>query len=426
MKFNKWTLGLAAVGAVSLVSVAKAEEKMSFAQSAVSGTTISGSVDTSIEWDVSPSRAPFNNVLGLNYSGSSIGIPFRANKQNGFNLNLVELNINKPMDETPWASGYNVSLLFGPDAVGYNSSANGAGGQFGFGSGSDFAIKDANVVVRVPVGNGLDVKIGVFDSIIGYEVFEAGNNPNFTRSWGYAIEPKQHTGLLATYRINDSVAISAGVANTLMPGIQSLHPNTQNTGNLDAQNYWEDKTGMASFTLTAPQSWGWMEGTSFSAGAVYGFNKNSSGAYNVYAGLTVPTPIKGLAFGAAFDYLRFGTDYLYIDQTPNTYNGKAEREAYSFALYSAWQATEKLAFNVRGEYGHGYVGDRGIISASTPYNDHFSGDIWSLTTTLQYSLWANVISRVEARYDNAGNNNNFARNQTTDQVSLYLNLIYKF
>jgi hypothetical protein len=421
MKFNKWTLGLAAVGAVSLVSVAKAEEKMSFAQSAVTGTTISGSVDTSIEWDVSPSRAPFNNVLGLNYSGSSIGIPFRANKQNGFNLNVFELNINKPMDETPWASGYNVSLLYGPDAVRYNPSAKGGGGL-----GSDFAVKDANIVVRVPVGNGLDLKVGVFDSIIGYEVFEAGNNPNFTRSWGYAIEPKQHTGLLATYRINDSVAISAGVANTLMPGIQSLHPNTHNADNLDAQSYWEDKTGMASFTLTAPQSWGWMEGASFSAGAVYGFNKNSSGAYNVYVGLTVPTPIKGLAFGATFDYLRYGTDYLYINKTSSvTDNGKAEREAYSFALYGAWQATEKLAFNVRGEYGHGYVGDRGI-SDSTPYNYHFSGDIWSLTTTLQYSLWANVISRVEARYDNAGNNNNFASNQTTDQFSVYLNLIYKF
>ncbi|HEX7469358.1 MAG TPA: outer membrane beta-barrel protein [Verrucomicrobiae bacterium] len=421
MKFNKWTLGLAAVGAVSLVSVAKAEEKMTFAQSAITGTTISGCVDTSIEWDVSPSRAPFNNVLGLNYSGSSIGIPFRANKQNGFNLNVFELNINKPMDETPWASGYNVSLLYGPDAVRYNPSAKGGGGL-----GSDFAVKDANIVVRVPVGNGLDLKVGVFDSIIGYEVFEAGNNPNFTRSWGYAIEPKQHTGLLATYRINDSVAISAGVANTLMPGIQSLHPNTHNADNLDAQSYWEDKTGMASFTLTAPQSWGWMEGASFSAGAVYGFNKNSSGAYNVYVGLTVPTPIKGLAFGATFDYLRYGTDYLYIDKTSSdTYNGKVEREAYSFALYGAWQATEKLAFNVRGEYGHGYVGDRGIF-ASTPYNDHFSGDIWSLTTTLQYSLWANVISRVEARYDNAGNNNNFASNQTTDQFSVYLNLIYKF
>jgi hypothetical protein len=422
MKFNKWTLGLAAVGAVSLVSVAKAEEKMTFAQSAITGTTISGCVDTSIEWDVSPSRAPFNNVLGLNYSGSSSGIPFRANKQNGFNLNVFELNVNKPMDETPWASGYNVSLLYGPDAVRYNPSAKGGGGL-----GSDFAVKDANIVVRVPVGNGLDLKVGVFDSIIGYEVFEAGNNPNFTRSWGYAIEPKQHTGLLATYRINDSVAISAGVANTLMPGIQFLHPDIHNADKLDAQNYWEDKTGMASFTLTAPQSWGWMEGASFSAGAVYGFNRCSSGPYNVYVGLTVPTPIKGLAFGATFDYLRYGTDYLYIDKTSSdTYNGKAEREAYTFALYGAWQATEKLAFNVRGEFGHGYVGDRGIISASTPYNDHFSGDLWSLTTTLQYSLWANVISRVEARYDNAANNNNFASNQTTDQFSVYLNLIYKF
>ena len=49
MKFNKWTLGLAAVGVVSLASVAKAEEKMSAIQSAMSSTTISGYVDVSAQ-----------------------------------------------------------------------------------------------------------------------------------------------------------------------------------------------------------------------------------------------------------------------------------------------------------------------------------------------------------------------------------------
>ncbi|MFO1511436.1 MAG: hypothetical protein U1F83_00740 [Verrucomicrobiota bacterium] len=47
MKFNKWTLGLAAVGTVSLPSIAQAEEKVSVVQTALSSTTISGYVDTS-------------------------------------------------------------------------------------------------------------------------------------------------------------------------------------------------------------------------------------------------------------------------------------------------------------------------------------------------------------------------------------------
>ena len=45
-------------------------------------------------------------------------------KQDGFNLDVMKLSIAKPQDESPWASGYQVDLLFGPDAVGYNPSAN--------------------------------------------------------------------------------------------------------------------------------------------------------------------------------------------------------------------------------------------------------------------------------------------------------------
>ena len=37
------------------------------------------------------------------------------------------------------------------------------------GNTSDFAIRQAYVALRAPVGNGLDFKVGVFDSIIGYE-----------------------------------------------------------------------------------------------------------------------------------------------------------------------------------------------------------------------------------------------------------------
>ena len=44
MKINKWTLGLAAVGAISLGSVAQAEEAKEAVKTALSSTVLSGYV----------------------------------------------------------------------------------------------------------------------------------------------------------------------------------------------------------------------------------------------------------------------------------------------------------------------------------------------------------------------------------------------
>ena len=81
MKFNKWTIGLAAVGVVSLASAARADERMSQVQTALSNTTISGYVSSSFNWAVSPG----------NYQHSPAGyIPYQGkNKENGFNLDVV-------------------------------------------------------------------------------------------------------------------------------------------------------------------------------------------------------------------------------------------------------------------------------------------------------------------------------------------------
>ena len=59
--------------------------------------------------------------------------------------------------------------------------------------------------LHAPLGNGLDLKLGTYTEVLGYEVFETGNNPNYTRSYGYALEPTQMTGLLATYQFNSVV-----------------------------------------------------------------------------------------------------------------------------------------------------------------------------------------------------------------------------
>src|SRR5258707_4823808 len=73
----------------------------------------------------------------------------------------------------------------------------------------------------MPVGNGLDWKVGVFDSILGYESVQSPNNPNYTRSYGHSIEPQTHTGVLASYRFNDMVSASVGIADTVGSAINS-------------------------------------------------------------------------------------------------------------------------------------------------------------------------------------------------------------
>src|SRR6267378_6870443 len=57
MKVNKWTLGLAACGLVSLPALVQAEEKLSALQTALSSTTISGYVNTSAQWDAGTTQS---------------------------------------------------------------------------------------------------------------------------------------------------------------------------------------------------------------------------------------------------------------------------------------------------------------------------------------------------------------------------------
>src|SRR5262245_38798292 len=113
MMINKWTLGLAAAGLVSLPVAGLAEEKPNQVLTALQGTSISGYVDTSAQWNFGTGNA---NNPPYKFGG--------ANKADGFNLNVVQLRIEKPMDEGEWASGYRVDLWMGTDANTLGTTSN--------------------------------------------------------------------------------------------------------------------------------------------------------------------------------------------------------------------------------------------------------------------------------------------------------------
>jgi hypothetical protein len=270
----------------------------------------------------------------------------------------------------------------------------------------------------MPIGNGLDWKLGVFDSIIGYESVEGPANPNYTRSFGHSIEPQTHTGLLASYRFCEAFAVSAGIADTKGPRI-----NARATEHGKAES---SKTYMGSFLVTAPESMGFLSGSTLEAGVVNGLDENATRAdYNenttsYYVGATIATPVSGLRLGGSFDYL----DVHHMSG-----------ETYSLAGYATFQATEKLSVHFRGEY----LRDRGeqkffTLDSTDPTLSTNPDRAMALTATAQYDLWKNVISRVEFRWDHSLSGQKVWGTPTAtvnggsllNEWLLAANLIYKF
>lgn len=395
MKFNKWTIGLAAAGVVSLGSVAQAAEEKSALQTALSQTVISGSISTSII--LNPNADSYDSDPD---DRQSPGRPFDgANKQDGFNLDHVRLQLERPMGEGEWAAGYKVELIFGPDSARYGTTSIDPSREL-VGPNSDFAIKQAYVALRAPVGNGLDLKLGVWDTIIGYETFNPADNPNYSRSYAYWIEPYAHTGLLASYRVSDELAISAGIANSTSDGDGG--PNSiNNRGDGEFRIRY-----MASVAYTVPEDAGFLKGSTLYGGFVSSEDGATVGGngdgYNVYLGGTLATPVEGLRVGAAFDA-------LVADQAPDT---------YVYGVYATFQATEQIRISGRGEF---------VQDNASVIFDASGQEVMSLVGTVDYKLWDNVLTRAEIRWDkdiDGGSGNAF--DGQDNQVQLVLNVVYSF
>ena len=383
LKMKPWTLGLCGLGLVSLAGVANAEEKLNAVQ-ALTPTAISGYVDTSAIWLFGTG----NTLYGRSFDGSA--------KQDGFNLDVVKVQIDgPPLQDGQWSASYGVGLLFGPDANTLASTSALAPGTAGT---SDFAIKNAYVSLRAPVGNGLDLKVGVWDTLIGYEVFEAGNNPNFSRSFGFYLEPVIHTGIQASYKFCDVLSIAGGVADSGNINTINARPSVESL-----------KSYLGSITLTAPEGAGFLKRATLVGGVVDAGVTPGQDVVNYYIGGTLPLPIPGLSLGAAYDYRANGL-----------FDGSYEN---AVAGYLLWQATEKLKVNGRVDYGTGSNGAYGVAVA--PGADNVK--LLSTVVTLDYGLWANVISRAEFRWDHSVSGQPlFLDGSEKDACSLALNVIYKF
>ena len=258
---------------------------------------------------------------------------------------------------------------------------------------STVELMQANIDLRLPIGNGLDLKVGQMGTVVGAETYDYNANAFYTRSFAFAAEPTHHTGILASYQLTDDLGVSVGLANST---------DTATTNDVkDGGN-----AVLVAVSYTTPDTLGVLGGTELYYGGVLGAaNTADSDAEQDthYLSASVPVPVEGLSYSV-------GWTVVDKDDVSGNNNGNTNITSH----YLGYALTESLTLNVRYEHGN-------VNSGTTPSVPKWASNIdglESLSVGLDYALWDNVTSRIEWREDSGDN--------LTDQEVVALNVVYSF
>lgn len=235
------------------------------------------------------------------------------------------------------------------------------------------ALPQTYLEAYVPVGNGLNVKLGHFYTPTGFETVAAPENFFYTRGYTLNVgEPYTHTGLLANYRINRNWLILGG------PITGSA------TGGWDGG--WDRElgnwNGLGGFTWTSDN-----QATSLHLSGTYGETSTRSsetwGFYNIVLQhkitpktLLVLHQVYGHAGGVLLNNLKYT-------------NAIKDAEWYSVVAHLYYDINDNLSVGVRGEWYRDRDGFRNpspfrIAAATNIVNGaavSYAGNISNVTIT---------------------------------------------
>ncbi len=223
----------------------------------------------------------------------------------------------------------------------------------------------ANVSYLAPVGKGLTVQAGLFNSFIGYESLYAKDNSNYTRAWIADYSPYLMFGVNAVYPFNDQWTGAFFVINDY------FHlEDSNNVPSYGAQLQY--KPGSA-WTVKETIYYG-----SDQANTAMEFWRFFSDSIIEW---------KGEAVTVGFDY-QIGTQ-------KNASAPGNPRDFYTGGtLEMRWHIAGPWAASLRPEF---YWDRNGLMTGSEQF-------IKAITTTAEYRLpymWTNTICRLEYRYDDS-------------------------
>lgn len=279
---------------------------------------------------------------------------------NELDINMAGANVRKdPSEQSRWGTEWLVQG--GMDAKDYGFGANLPKVQ-----GSD-ALRHfgrANVSYLAPVGNGLTVQAGLFNSLIGYESLYAKDNANYTRAWIADYSPYLMFGANAVYPFNDQWIGTVFVVN------EYFH--LQNSNSLPSYG--------AQVAYKPSGSW------TFKETVYYGPDQSNTSLefWRSFSDSIVEWKVN--------DDVTIAGDYQIGTQKNATAPGNPRQFYMGAAFPVRWHIGGPWAVALRPEF---YWDRNGLMTGAEQL-------VKAITTTAEYKLpykWTNMIMRLEYRYD---------------------------
>jgi hypothetical protein len=286
-----------------------------------------------------------------------------------------------------WALGGKAALLIGEDA-----SLTHARGLLDDQSGDvQVDLYEAWISVRMPVAQGLTVKLGKFATPLGYEVTEAALNllPSRSTTFGYGL-PFTHVGALATLNLSPRASVSYGV--------------------VLGWDVWDDVND----ALTQVASASWTSASGRDALVVGG----SVGAEREDDDDDLRVVVDGTwthTWSACFQSALNG----HVGWEEGAAADGGEATWYAATAYLTWKQSERLSLPLRAEVFHDEDGTR-VGQPATLLGLSLGADwkLWDGATTLRL--------RPEVRYDRSLDGPFYDEDGDEDQLSLTLDVVFSW
>ncbi|MDH4187035.1 MAG: porin [Nitrospira sp.] len=334
---------------------------------------------------------------------------------NAFMPHLVQFMLERPADAAGSGldrAGFRARLNFGLDARVTRARTN-----FQPGVASDeMDFQELYAEYILPIGNGFKIQAGKMNTLIGYEVINSWENPNFSRTFMFGLgQAFTTTGIRASYQFNSVMAATVGLVN--------------GWDNVDDNN--KGKTVEWLLALTPHERFG------ISFYGSYGAEQS-----NCQGGLTtggsVCTPYtagynpsaKRLVGGSIITFKPTKSDTIVLEpfygneEQANLTTARSGKNARwnGLGAYLIHDFDESWSLRLRGEIFEDAGGTRTCTGGTIGTTSGFSGvpggwntcansssggvaqTLWESTSTIQYKPVPSLITRIEFRYDKSDRN----------------------
>ncbi len=269
----------------------------------------------------------------------------------------------------------------------------------------------------IPQGNGIYVKVGQMNTLIGYETVESPYNANYSRSWLFGLgQPFTTRGVRVSYRFNNRVWAALGVINRI-------------NGNLltNATTPWIESSVTLTLSDHVKLTLYGFTGPGIGPNKVsWGNNLLGGGFLSVQATTRMSVVLEGF-------YASIANSSLVQPGTHERWGGVAGYLIYDFSERWGIRFRSELFedsggfFSCRGTTAYQPQANVCFGATSTTPAPPVSQTLWETTTTFQFKPVSWLITRLEYRYDKSDHHLfQIGERAASYQSTLSLEAIYLF